>query len=657
MNILNKKQRIIVLVNLLNKANVAYYTSGNPIMTDDMWNDYFEELKSLEKETGYILSGSPTQYAGYRIVDKIDKVVHTFPMLSLNKIHTVDEIKKFVNNKDCICSLKMDGLTIRATYLNGELDKLETRGNGEIGSDITYHKKSFLNIPLHIEKKGKYIIDGECIIKTDDFERINKQSDVKFENPRNLAAGTLSTLDTSISSKRYLRFIAWNVIEDVDQTNSFSMNLKNANKLGFTVVPWQPINNNSDLETILDNVKKLASNFDYPIDGAVFSYDDIAYGMSLGNTTHHFNHSVAYKYNDEKYKTTLKDIVWSMGTDKLTPVAIFNPVRIDGSTVEKASLHNISYIKKLKLGIGDNISVYLANMIIPQISENFTQSNTFEIPTTCPYCGMPTEIREDGIAEGLYCVNPYCQAKLESKCERFVSKPCMNIDGLSKATLKIFIQKGWIKHPFDIYYHLYDFKKDMMELDGFGTKSVNKLFMAIEKSRQITLNRFINAMNIPMVGKTTAKLISEKCHNDIKDFIKKCQNEFDWTQIDTIGDTINQSIHTWYKKYNQEVRDFIDNCLIFETPIEDKGENKLEGKSICITGKLEKYSNRNALVSDIEKYGGNICSGVTKKTDYLLTNDTTSGSSKNKKAKELNILIITEEEFITMIGGLENAKL
>lgn len=657
MNILDQKQRIEVLVTLLNKANIAYYTSGNPIMTDDMWNDYFEELKFLENETGYILTGSPTQYAGYEIVDKINKVVHTFPMLSLDKIHTTDEIKKFMGDKECICSLKLDGLTIRATYINGELNKLETRGNGEVGSDITYHKKSFLNIPLKINKFGTYIVDGECIIKTDDFETINEQSDIKFENPRNLAAGTLSTLDTSISSKRYLRFVVWNVIKDVDRTNSFSKNLKNANKLGFTVVPFQTINNSSDLEMVLDNVKKLASNFNYPIDGAVFSYDDINFGLSLGNTTHHFNHSTAFKYDDQKYKTRLKKIIWSMGTNKLTPVAIFDPVRIDGSTIEKASLHNISYIKKLKLGIWDNISVYLANMIIPQISENFTQSNTFEIPTICPYCGMPTEIRKDGIAEELYCVNPYCQAKLENRCERFVSKECMDIDGLSKATLKIFIDNGWIKHPFDIYYHLYNFKKDITNLDGFGAKSVNKLFTSIEKSRQITLNRFINAMNIPMVGKTTAKLIAKKCHNDIKNFMEKCQNGFDWTQIDTIGYTINQSIHTWYEKYNQEVRDFIDNCLIFETPIEDKGENKLEGKSICITGKLEKYSNRNSLVSDIEKYGGNVCSGVTKKTDYLLTNDTTSGSSKNKKAKELNIPIITEEEFITIIGGIENAKL
>lgn len=649
MDIINKKQRIEILVNILNKANIAYYTTGNPIMSDALWDSYFEELKSLENETGYILTGSPTQYAGYEILNKVDKVKHIIPMLSLNKIHTIDEVKKFINNQNCLCSLKLDGLTIRATYINGTLSKLETRGNGEIGSDITYHKKSFLNLPNNINKKGTYIIDGEGIIKIDDFETINEQSSIKFENPRNLVSGTLAALDTSISAKRYLRFIVWNVIEDIEKTNSFSQNLNNAKELGFSIVPFQIINDNSDLNIILDNVKKLASNFYYPIDGAVFSYDNIKYGMSLGNTTHHFNHSVAYKYTDQKYKTILKNIIWSMGTDKLTPVAIFDPVRIDGSTVEKASLHNVSYIKKLKLGIGDHITIYLANMIIPQVDENFTKSNTYEIPKVCPYCGMPTEIRKEGIAEELYCINPYCQAKLESRCERFVSKACMDIDGLSKSTLRIFIQNGWIKHPFDIYYHLYDFKKDMINIDGFGIKSVNNLFTAIERSRQITLNKFINAMNIPMVGKTTSKIIAEKCNNDIKNFIEKCENQFDWTQLDTIGDVINQSIQIWYKKYNEKVKDFIDNCLIFELPNQVKTENKLKGKSICITGKLEKYANRNDLILDIEKYGGKVCSGVTKKTDYLLTNDTTSGSSKNKKAKELNIPIITENEFCQLI--------
>lgn len=645
---LNKISYIQALVEKLNKANIAYYNSGTPIITDDLWDTYFKELQTLEQETGYILTNSPTQYVGYQTVDVVKKVSHVSPMLSLNKVHTVEEIKKFMNEEICLCSLKMDGLTIRATYKDGMLDRLETRGNGIVGTDITYHKNSFVNIPLKIKEKGTYVIDGECIIKTDDFETINENSPQKFENPRNLAAGTLSNQDTSISAKRFLRFIAWNVIKGERLTNSFSQNLQDAENLGFTVVPFQMIYSGSDLNKILDNVKKIASNYCYPIDGAVISIDDRAKGRSLGKTEHHFNHSIAYKYEDEVYPTILRDIEWSMGTEKLTPVAIFDPIRIDGSTVERASLHNITYLKKLKLGIGDTITIFKANAIIPQVKENLTQSDSYKIPLVCPICGSPTSVKYDGICEELCCSNLTCEGKLLSRCIKFVSKECMDIDGLSGATLEKFIQLNYITHPFDIYTKLPTFKDEIMKLDGFGKTSTINLFQAIENSKNILLDHFINAMNIPLVGKATSKLIAKQCNYDIDTFMHLLEDKFNWHTIDTIGLETNRSIYNWYQDNQMQIKDFIK-ILSFEKVTENINTNILNGKAICVTGKLIYYPNRNELISDIEKFGGTVCTGVSKKTDYLLTNDTESGSSKNKKAKELNIPVITEEDFLKII--------
>ena len=653
----NKIEKIRSLVNELNEASDAYYNSGNPIMSDLEFDIRFKELQRLEEEMCFVLSNSPTQNAGYAVAKERKKVAHdaNYPMLSLDKIHSVDEVKEFIGNRRCIASVKLDGLSVRCTYKNGELIQLETRGNGEIGTDIMIHKNNIANIPLKIDHDGEYIVDGECIIGYDDFKKINSQlpDDNKFSNPRNMASGSLNLLDANESSKRGLRFLVWNIIKDTElYSKSFSKNLGNSMDLGFCVVPHVILSPDDDIEATLELIKKFSNAQGLPMDGCVLSYDDIKYGKSLGRTTHHFRHSIAYKYDDEDAKTILRNIEWTMGkTGQLTPVAVFDEVELAETKVNRASLHNISICKALELGIGDTITVCKCNMIIPQVRDNLTRSNNLEIPNTCPICGGRTEIVKDKESEVLMCTNPNCEGKLLGKLSHFVSKNAINIDGLSEQNLQKLMDLGWVKSFQDVM-HLKDHAEEMTQLEGFGKRSVEKLLDAIEKSRKTTLDRFIYALSIPLIGRSTSKDISRYCNNSIDEFTFIIENtSLEFAAIDGIGVSATNSLDDWWNT-NRDMFYELAEEFVFAT---NKKENNnisvdLSGKIFVITGSLNHYKNRDELVGVIESIGGKVSGSVSAKTSYLINNDTQSSSSKNQKAQKLNIPIISEQDFINMIS-------
>ena len=654
---MDKIQRLKELTEQLNKASYEYYNTGQPIMEDSEFDTLLNELQRLEAETNYTLPDSPTQNAGSKVTKGQKKIKHEHLMLSLDKIHTIEEIKEFMNNKTCLASVKLDGLTVSATYINGYLTRLESRGNGEEGTDIMIHKNSIKGLPLHINHTGKYVVDGECIVPYDKFEEINAKlsEDDKFSNPRNMASGSLNLIDSNISAKRGLQFIVWNVIEDSkDFSNSMMINFQIAEDLGFTIVPHLPnliLSNNKALECILEQIKELANKNYYPMDGCVLSYDDIEYGKSLGRTGHHFKHSIAYKYEVDDVETTLTNIEWTMGkTGQLTPVAIFTPVEIEGSIVERASLHNISICKSLELGIGDTITVYKANLIIPQLRDNLTRSNTFEIPDICPICGGKTEIVKDNDSEVLICINSDCKGKLLGQLSHFVSKNAIDIAGLSEQTLQKFIVIGWVNSFQDIM-NLKDHADEMAKLDGFGKKSVDKLITAIEKSRNTTLDRFLYSLSIPLIGSSASKDISRVCYGDEKVFISMIKSDELYKLVDNIdgfGDAMYKSLCSYCKLHMSGIEDLLT-YFVIEKENNNSGTD-LSGKTFVITGSLNHYKNRDELVSVIESMGGKVSGSVSTKTSFLINNNAESNSSKNKKAKQLNVPIISEQDFINMIS-------
>lgn len=655
-----QKQTILALIDKLNVANFSYYNTGKPIMDDAEYDRLLDELSDLEKETGYILTNSPTQHPGYIVANKLDTVTHDHPMLSLDKCHTPSEVCDFISGKQVLYSAKLDGLTVSATYENGELVKLETRGNGEEGKNIMIHANSFLNLPKHIDVKGTYVIDGECLITYKDFNNINNnlpKGEERYKNPRNLAAGSLNLLDSSESSTRRLRFVAWNVIQDENNENDFYQRLMTAEEYGFDIVPCiaPEVNTNStDVTAYLHSIKAIAEDKDYPIDGVVITYRDVEYGKGLGRTAKHFRHSIAYKFEDEDVETKLTDIEWSLGrTGIITPVAHFEPVEIDGTIVSQASLHNVSIFKSLNLGLGDRVTVYKANLIIPQIRENLDidkTENLFEIPCECPKCKGTAIIRQDVASEVLYCANPECNGQLLGKLNNFVSKDAMDIDGLSTATLQRFINLG-IVNSFSDLYVLYQHRDKIECLDKMGKKSVDNLIKAIESSKHVPLNRFIRAFGIVNVGRTQSKLISDYFKGDREAFTKALDDNFDFTQINGIGEVINSSIYTWMD-YNRDEYDRLCGIISIDTPTVDiapEGFQTLSDKVFVVTGKVNHFNNRDALKAKIESLGGRVASSVTSKTNYLINNDVDSTTGKNKKAKELNIPIISEDEFLNMI--------
>ena len=648
-----------MMVSILNDASEAYY-SGKPFMSDIEFDERLQDLQELENETGVIFANSPSVNVGAKVLTDLPEVEHNHLMLSLEKCHTPQEVINFSNGKELVASIKLDGMTASLLYEDGVLIRGESRGNGHVGNDITEHIKQFLNVPFRINKTGTYIVDGECIITDEDFESINQNNE--FKNSRNLIAGTLSSLDTSVVSQRKAKFMAWDVIEGGG--NSLIENLKEAETLGFEVVPHWLNNNTTGL-----NPKNLQNNIDYvfdcskyeglPCDGVVFKFNDIEYGKSLGYTSHHFRNGIAYKAKDETYRTKLIDIEFTMGkTGVLTPTAVFEPVEIDCTTVERASVHNMSILSKLDLHIGDTIEVYKANMIIPQVKRNVSsdernvlgkEPDYMTYPEHCPVCGGKTELITENSSTILVCTNDNCKGKLLGKLTHFCSKNAMNIENLSEATLEKFIELGWLTRFEDIYY--LDVERDnMVKLDGFGEKSVMNLLSSINKSTNTTLDKFIYALSIPLIGRSASKTISKYFNGDFDRFCKECcLNTFDFTVLDDFGEAMNESINDYINK-NVVMIGNLAKEMNFEKPQIVSGSNVLTGKTFVITGSLTHFANRDEAKAWIEQFGGKVSGSVSAKTSFLVNNDVNSTSGKNKKAMELNIPIISEDELIKMIN-------
>ena len=656
MVIIEKINRIKQLINKLNKASDAYYNS-TPIMTDYDWDKLYEELKALEEETNVIYLDSPTQNVGYKVLDEIKEVKHNHPMLSLDKCHSEQELIDFAKDKDCILSVKADGLTTSLHYINGQLIGAETRGNGISGSDVLENVLNIKNVPHIIPYKDELIIDGETIIDWNTFNKINENLPVgqdKYKHPRNLVSGTITMLDTNIAASRNMRFIAWRVIKGLDEKSVY-FGLKEAEKLGFEIIPmWTYTNKSMDKENLsamLSELQDKANELDIPYDGAVMAYDDIEYGNSLGRTDKFFRHSISYKYEDELYETTLRNIEWNTSkTGLVNPVAVFDETVIDGTGITRATLHNVSYIENLQLGIGDRIQIYKANKIIPKVHNNLTRSNTWELPDKCPNCGGDVEIHNENGSKTLHCTNDNCPAKLLGKLVHFCSKNAINIEGMSEATLQFLIDKGWVESFKDIYKLDY-YRQNWKEYDGFGDKSVDKLLDAIENSRKTTLDRFIYSLSIPQIGRSTSKDIAKYCHNSIDEFTFIIENtSLEFAAIDGVGVSATTSLDDWWNT-NRDMFYELKEEFIFSSKKENGNISvNLSGKAFVITGSLTHYKNRDELVSIIESMGGKVSGSVSAKTSFLINNDTESNSSKNKKAKQLGIPILSEQDFINMIS-------
>lgn len=655
---MDKLDRIKELVEILNKAGEAYYSKGTEIMSNFEYDALYDELVALEKETGHVLSNSPTINVGFETLSELPKERHESPMLSLDKTKSREALRDWLGDNLGVLSWKLDGLTIVLTYENGELSKAVTRGNGEIGEIITNNAKVFKNIPLNIPYKGKLVLRGEAIISYSDFERINEQipeADAKYKNPRNLCSGSVRQLNNKITKERNVQFRAFNLVSanDVDFQNSRKCQFEWLKSLGFDVVEYKMVTK----ETILDSIQWFADTIktnDFPSDGLVILYDDIAYGNSLGRTAKFPRNSMAFKWSDETAKTNLREIEWSASrTGLLNPVAIFDTVELEGTNVSRASVHNISVMEGLELGIGDEIEVFKANMIIPQIAKNLTRSSKLEIPANCPVCGGETEIRSVNEVKSLYCINPDCQAKHVGRFTHFASRDAMNIDGLSEATLEKFIGRGFI-HDFVDLYHLERHADEIISMEGFGQKSYNNLIEAVNNSRKTNLVRVIYGLGIDNIGLSNAKMMvkSLKGENN-KETIENILNATvkRLTDIDGVGEIIAASLVDFFK---EEKNLDLFNRLLAELELEEMQEtqtsNILEGKVLVVTGTVNIFPNRNAVKDLVESLGGKVTGSVTSKTNYLINNDSKSQSAKNKTAAKLGIPVITEEEFIKLIG-------
>lgn len=654
-----KMKRMKELAELLNQASKAYYAEDNEIMSNFEYDRLYDELTALEQETGTVLNGSPTIHVGYEAVEELPKERHEKPMLSLGKTKSREELAEWVQDKDAILSWKLDGLTIVLTYSDGKLAKAVTRGNGEVGEVVTNNARTFQNIPLVIPYKGELILRGEAVITYSDFKKINEQIDdvdAKYKNPRNLCSGSVRQLNNEITAKRNVKFFAFALVkaEGTEFHNSREEQFLFLKKQGFETVEYQKVNRETIADTIGAFEEKI-KDYDVPSDGLVITYEDIAYGQSLGMTAKFPRDSIAFKWEDEVRETVLKEIEWSPSrTGLINPVAIFEPVELEGTTVSRASVHNISIMKNLKLGIGDRITVYKANMIIPQIAENLTQSDTVEIPKCCPVCGGQTQIRQMNEVQSLYCTNAACDAKKIKAFTLFVSRDAMNMEGLSEATLEKFIGKGYIHEYADIF-HLDRYKEEIVQLEGFGEKSYQNLADSIEKARKTTLSRLIYSLGIANIGLANAKMICRQYRNDLEAMRKADMEEL--SAIDGVGEVIAAGFCEYFRNAENQMR--LEH-LLKEVELEEETvsaeEETLSGMSFVVTGSLVHYASRNELKEVIEKKGGKVTGSVTSKTVCLINNDISSASSKNKKAKELGIPIVTEDQFIeNYLGGKVNA--
>jgi len=637
----------------LNKYRNEYYNNNIALISDYEYDKLFDELKEMENTLNIYYSDSPTQQVGYTVVSNLEKVKHEYPLLSLDKTKSINDIFKFANNHDLVLSAKMDGLTVCITYDNGYLVKAETRGDGFEGELITHNVNTFGNVPKQIPYKEHLVVVGEAILKEDKLDIINAElpDDKKYKHVRNLVSGTVRQLDSSVCAKRQPMFIAWDCKTDIAYT--LYSKLVKLDKWGFTIVPCYCIDTSHrldiELECDIDAIKNECRDLNYPIDGIVCTINDVAYGESLGQTSHHFKNAIAYKFYDEETVTYLRDIEWSMGrTGVLTPVAIFDTIDIDGTAVSRASLHNVSILKDLELGIDDEITVYKANAIIPQISENLTKSNTYEIPAFCPYCGSKTKQVMDNDSIVLECTNNSCSERKLEQIVHFVSKPCMNVVGLSRESLKLFMQKNWISDPIDIFSgRINAHYWDIVKVDGWAEKSVDKLIASIEKSRNVKLENAINALGIDNIGIKASKDIAKFCEYNWHNFIDPMYYTR-FRNIDGFGEVTQIAIIRYMEKNRNYVNDLFSLFNFIDTPSKVSTNSFINHKTFVITGKLNHYKNRDELVSVIESNGGKVVSSVSAKTDYLINNDINSNSGKNKKAKELDIPIITEEDFMQM---------
>ena len=640
---MEKIGRIKELTELLNKASDAYYNTGNTIMEDREYDSLLEELRSLEQETGFVMMASPTHKVGYEVKSELKKIKHNHPMLSLSKTKNWNEFIRYFGSKDVIGMVKMDGITGSLRYINGELVSAETRGNGEIGEDIFHNIKTVKTVPQKIPYKDELIVDGEIVCTYDDFEPFSTE----YKNPRNFASGSIRLLDSNECVKRPLTFVAWNVIKGFDNENSFLRKLVLIDELGFTVVPWTSSFDWDAKEFLVNKAKKLG----YPIDGLVGRFDDIKYGESLGTTSHHSNAAYAFKFYDELTETTLRDVEWTLGrTSVLTPTAVFDSVDIDGSSVSRASLHNISIMKNLGLTKNCTIRVFKANQIIPQVySADKDGDVPIKIPNKCPVCGGATSIKQDNESEVLVCTNPDCIGKKLARFTHFVSRKCMNIDGLSERTLELLISNNLIRNFRDIY-HLKEHVGKLCTLDGMGKKSVENLINSVEKSRDVKLENFIAALGIDGVGLSVAKTISDYFNGDFVEFNNAFWNKFDFTKLNDIGSTTAKSIDVYMENNSEDVYNLASEMHFLQHESKKIENNPFIGKNICVTGKLNNFT-RDSINEKIASLGAKAVSSVSKTTDFLITNEA-SGSTKYKKAMDLNIPIISEEDFINMIGGV-----
>lgn len=650
---MDKIARMKELHNILKNASKAYYQDAEEIMSNYEYDRLYDELVALEKETGTVLTGSPTTEVGYEVLSELPKERHASPMLSLDKTKDREVLRDWLNGHDGVLSWKLDGLTIVLTYENGMLVKAVTRGNGEIGEVITNNAKVFTNVPVSIPYKGQLILRGEAVISYDDFEKINASipdADSKYKNPRNLCSGSVRQLNNKITEERNVRFYAFNLVsaESNDTAKSMTEQFMFLKKQGFDVVEHFLVNEND----ILDRIQYFADSIEHnpvPSDGLVLAYNDIEYGKSLGRTAKFPRNAIAFKWADEIKETKLLEIEWSPSrTGLINPVAVFEPVELEGTTVSRASVHNVSIVKELKLGIGDTITVYKANMIIPQIADNLTSSGNSPIAQVCPACGQPTKILSENGVETLHCMNPECSAKKIKAFTLFVSRDALNMDGISESTLEKFIAHGFI-HEFADLFHLSDHKDDICAMEGFGPTSYENIIASVEKSRNTNLARVLYAIGVPNIGVSNAKVICREYDFDPDKVINATLE--DLSTIDGVGDVMARAFREYMD--NEEKRSALEHVLkevVLEKVEIDTSNEAVAGKTFVITGSLNNFGNRNDLKNIIENMGGKVAGSVSAKTDYLINNDTMSNSSKNKKAKELNIPIISEDEAMKMLG-------
>lgn len=649
-----------VLIDRINDASYAYYAEDNPLISDKEFDDLCAALERLERDSGVVLNNSPIHHVQGFIIDSLAKVKHTRPMLSAQKTKDVNEVKKFLADKIGVLSWKEDGLTVVLRYEKGRLKQAITRGNGEIGEDVTHTARMIFNLPLEIPDKRSIEVRGESVISYENFQKINEASHGKYKSARNLAAGTIRQLDANVAKKRKLAYKAFELVKidgvSDEEMPSIADSFKYLAEQGFDVVEHQIIDRNNVEEYI---EKFDPEEYEYPVDGLIFTYNDYQYGKSLGATSKFPLNMLAMKWSDDLYETIIRDIEWNTSrTGLINPVAVFDPVDLDGAETTRATLHNVSYIEGLELGVGDTIQVYRSNMVIPKVHDNLTRSNTFKIPDTCPTCGGEAKIINENDSKVLKCMNPDCKAKLLSKFVNFVSRDAMNIQGLSEATLKRFIDLGWLKDYTDIY-NLAEHKSEMKNLDGFGAKSVSSLLNSIEESRKCKLVNFVTALGIELVGKSTAKdickLIDEislsKNENPYDVFIERITQRKYFGHIDGIGINTSLSMDDYFKE-NLEMVEKLAEELEFEMP-ESKKESTVDltGMTFVVTGKVNKFANRNAIKDEIESRGGKVAGSVSKNTNYLVNNDVNSTSSKNKKAQQLGIPIIDEDGLIKILKG------